>query len=99
MPRFNTYNLYDNGVMVMENVVGAEIIRFLGCSKSINFQNYADINVKFRGRYTFELNQHYDETATTDMRDGFCEEWEEAVRPFKRVIWVKTGGRKLCIRK
>ena len=67
MPRFNTYNRYDNGVMIMENVTGGEIIRFLGCSKSINFQNYADRNVKFRDRYTFEINQRYDEVATTDM--------------------------------
>lgn len=98
MPRFNTYNLYDNGEKVMEDVTGAEIIRFLGCSKSINLQNYADRNVKFRGRYTFEINQYYNEVATTDMRDGFSEEWEAAVRAFKNVIWVKEGGRKLCVR-
>ena len=98
MPRFNTYNIYDNGVMVIENVTSSEIIRYLKCSKSINFQNYADRNVKFRGRYTFEVNQCYNEVATTDMRDGFCEEWEAAVRAFKNVIWVKEGGRKLCIR-
>ena len=83
----------------MEDVTSTEIIRELKCSKSINIQNYAEGKVKFRGRYTFEINQRYDEIATTDMREGFCEEWEEAVKPFKRVIWVKTGGRKLCIGK
>lgn len=98
MPRFNTYNMYDNGVMVMENVTGGEIVRYLRCSKSINFQNYAERNVVFRGRYTFKINQHYNEVATTDMRDGFSEEWEAAVRAFKNVIWVKEGGRKLCVR-
>ena len=83
------YNLYDNGELVLEEVLVKEIKAFLGV-KDLNVSQYASLSVAFRGRYTIEK---IEERITLD--EEFIKEWNKAVEPFKRVIWVKSGGRKL----
>jgi hypothetical protein len=65
-----------------------EIKEFLGNDK-INVANYAGHGNIYGGRYLI-IKAESDLPCT-----AFAREWEEAVAPFRRVQWVKSGGRKL----
>lgn len=82
------YNLYEDGELVLENVFAEDIREYLGVDK-LHVANYAEQGITYVGRYKFVKA---DETLA---RSKFAREWEEAVAPFKRVTWVKSGGRKL----
>lgn len=82
------YNLYEDGNLVLENVFAGDIKEYLGDDK-LCVSNYAENGIVYRGHYTLEK-------ADADLaRSMFAREWNEAVAPFKRVEWVKSGGRKL----
>lgn len=84
----SVYNVYDNGELVLESVFASEVREFLG-SESLCVANYATFGTVFAGRYTISK-------ADEDVaRSEFARAWNEAVAPFKRVQWVKRGGRKL----
>jgi hypothetical protein len=89
-----SYNLYDNGVLVLESANPKQIRDFTG----INVKSpigYAIRGHKINGRYTLELaDESYLESLSEEM---FKKEWNDAIKPFKRVIWVKEGGRKLKV--
>ena len=95
MPKVNKYNVYDNGKLIIENATHREIAKEIDCS-TICISNYVDNGNKFAGRYTFEFSgvAEPDNAETT-----FVREWNAAVAPFKNVIWVKSGGRRLCVGK
>lgn len=95
MPKMNKYNVYDNGNLVLENVTSRVIINTLGCSISI--PRYAEEKTKWKGRYTFESCGAEELPAAVDPK--FEREWNAAVALFKNVIWVKKGGRRLCVSK
>lgn len=82
------YNLYDEGELVLENVYAEDIKDFLENDK-INVSNYAENGITYGGRYT--MTKGDPEIA----RSIFARAWDEAVAPFRRVQWVKSGGRKL----
>lgn len=87
--KINKYNVYDNGELILENATRKEIVETLGCT-TINIPTYADKNVKFQKRYTFEVAGS-EEKEESD----FEREWNKTIRLFKNVVWVKEGGRKL----
>jgi hypothetical protein len=91
--KINRYNVYDNGKLIMENATRKEIVDALGCT-TINIIAYADKKLKYQKRYTFEVAGS-EEKEESD----FEREWNKTVRLFKNVIWVKDGGRKLCVAK
>lgn len=95
VPRVNKYNVYDNGNLVLENVTSRVIINTLGCT--ISLPRYAEEKTKWKGRYTFESCGVEEKVAAVDPI--FENEWNAAVALFKNVIWVKAGGRKLCVNK
>ena len=89
----NKYNVYDNGKLILQNVTSGEIEKVLGC-KTICISNYAEREMKYKDRYTFEV------TGTEDKAENdFITEWNRTVRLFRNVVWVKNGGRKLCVAK
>ena len=93
MPKVNRYDVYDNGELILEGATRTDIKKAIGDAPN-NITNYADRDVKFKGRYTFDLVSEYD----IDITDAdFIKEWKAAVDLFKNVIWVKTGGRKLVV--
>ena len=93
MPKVNKYNVYDNGKLIIENATHREIAKEIDCS-TICISNYVDNGNKFAGRYTFELS----ETIQPETKEtAFEREWNAAVAPFRRVIWVKSGGRQLSV--
>ena len=82
------YNLYDNGELVLENVYAGDIKDYIGTDK-ISVANYVEHGFTYDGRYTMEKGD-------PDLaHPQFVKEWNEAVAPFRRVQWVKSGGRKL----
>ena len=94
MRKINRYNVYDNDRLIIENATNAEIMKALDCN-TICINTYAEEKMRYKGRYTFVL------TAKEEIvpYDDFIKEWERMVKLFKNVIWVKSGGRKLCIGK
>lgn len=87
------YNVYDNGELILENANVGEIKKHIGITNLQYISKYADSGYLYRGRYTFEI------VKTDDNGDAYASkfevDWNEAVKPFKRVKWVKSGGRKL----
>lgn len=86
------YNLYDNGELILERAQPREIIEFLGV-ETFNVASYAELRSIYKGRYRVKK---VEEGLSQD--EIFIEEWNKAVEPFKRVIWVKRGGRKLRVK-
>lgn len=82
------YDLYDEDELVLENGYAGDIKEFLGDDK-INVSNYAEHGIIYKGRY--RIVKADEELARTT----FARAWDEAVAPFRRVKWVKHGGRKL----
>ena len=96
MPKVNKYNVYDNGELIMKNVTFRDIAKQIGCS-TISIPCYIDSGNKYAGRYTFEFYEA-EKTEEPERREtAFEKEWNAAVAPFKRVIWVKTGGKQLKV--
>ena len=95
MPKVNKYNVYDNGKMIMENVTFRDIAKEIGCS-TISIPAYIEAENKYAGRYTFELYES-DQPEPAVKETAFAREWNAAVAPFRRVIWVKSGGRQLSV--
>ena len=89
-----TYNAYDNGEIILKNVTSQEIRDHIG-EKALNIAGYANNGHKYKGRYTFEIVDETDAKRQEEIE--FINAWTEAVRPFKNVIWVKSGGRKLKV--
>lgn len=85
------YNLYDGEELILESVQRKEILDFLGNDK-INIAQYANLGITYGGRYKIEMVGRED-----DYDTRFAQEWNKAIKPFKRVEWVKSGGRKLTI--
>lgn len=96
MPKKFTYNVYDRGELILENVTRVEINKALRMVVPNQLVHYAERGHKYLDRYTFEF-ANLSELAEGDADAEFIKEWTEAVKPFKRVIWVKEGGRKLRI--
>lgn len=94
MRKINKYNVYDNAQLILENATSGEIKKVLGCT-TICINNYAEEKMKYKGRYTFEIT----ESEGVEVDGKFVKEWREVVNLFKNVIWVESGGRKLCIGK
>ena len=82
------YNLYDEGELVLENVYAGDIKEYIGNDK-INVSHYVENGVTYGGRYTMEKGD------PDLVCSQFAKAWNEAVAPFRRVQWVKSGGRKL----
>lgn len=82
------YNLYEDGELVLENVYAEDIREFLGNEK-LNVPHYA-MNGIIYGEH-FAITKGDPDLA----RSIFAKAWDEAVAPFRRVQWVKSGGRKL----
>lgn len=93
MPKVNKYNVYDKGELVMKDATFREVAKRIGCS-TISIPNYIENGNKYAGRYTFELCEA-DPQETKET--AFTREWNAAVAPFQKVIWVKTGGKQLRI--
>lgn len=93
MPKANKYNVYDKGKMIMENVTHREIAKKIGCS-TISIPAYIEAGNKYAGRYTFELSGVVE---ANNAETAFARKWNAAVAPFKRVIWVKSGGKQLRV--
>lgn len=82
------YNVYDNGKLVLENAYAEDVGELVGNEK-LNIHYYVRNHFIYKGRYRIEK-------ADSELaRSVFAREWNEAIAPFKRVIWVKSGGRKL----
>lgn len=82
------YNLYEDGNLVLENVYPEDIQEFLGNEK-LSVANYAENGTVYREHFTMEKGD------PDLVGSEFARAWNEAVAPFRRVRWVKSGGRKL----
>lgn len=82
------YNLYEDDTLVLENVYPEDIQEFLGNDK-LPVSHYAINGIVYREHFTIEKGD------PALLRSQFAKAWTEAVAPFKRVQWVKSGGRKL----
>lgn len=89
-----SYNVYDNGELILTNVTTAEIKEALGFAPP-SIPQYVGTGHRFKGRYTFKWGKPVETVDQTLLE--FKKEWEEAIAPFKNVVWVKEGGRKLTI--
>lgn len=93
MPKIFRYNVYDNGELILQNAKRKEVVAKIGLN-TISFARYAKEGAAYKGRYTFDIYED-DEKMDTLQETAFCEKWKVAVAPFKNVVWVKSGGRKL----
>lgn len=89
MSMIRYYDVYDGDEKIFENVNRYEIEALLGEKLPSGLTSYIVNEMRFKGRYLF--------TYTSANSDPLFKEWEDAVRPFKNVIWVKTGGRRLRV--
>lgn len=91
----NRYNVYDNRNLILENVTRVEMLKVVDCSK-IKIQDYIDEGRTYKGRYTFEYGDA-GEKYNAAQQVAFEERWKEVVAPFRNVIWVKQGGKRLRV--
>lgn len=89
------YNLFDNGSLILENATPKEMRNHLGIKLPNSLAPYIEKGHKIKGRYTITYSGMENEPLSQDQ--DFIEEWRRAVAPFKNVVWVKDGGRKLKI--
>lgn len=94
MPKLNLYNLYDNGKLILEEVKSREIRKFL--NTDIRVSEYAAEEKMFDGRYTFEVLEPRKKVDVVEQI-AFEIRWEETVKLFKNVLWVKNGGKRLRV--
>lgn len=83
------FDLYDGDEIVLENATHGEVDDFLGAK--INLTQYIRNKMTYRGKYTI----HYADNLSEP--DPFIKAWEEARAPFKNIVWVREGGRRLII--
>ena len=77
------YDVYDHGELIAQRKTAREIADMIGvATKSV--WNLAEFGTLVAGRYFISFSDD-----GSDYIDRFVSEWEEAVRPFKRVKWVK----------
>lgn len=86
------YDVYDGDEKVLENVTRKEIEEFFGETLPTGLTSYIIEKWRFKGRYLITYT-----SVSQESKDPFIKEWEDAVRPFKNVIWVKSGGRRLRV--
>lgn len=82
------YDLYNRGEMILTAVNANEVKAYLG-NYNLNVSKYVLQGSLYKGEYLIV------QTGTEVI--NFEVEWEKAVAPFRRVQWVKSGGRKLKI--
>jgi len=87
--QMNRYNVYDNGVEVGTWLKPSEASLLTGVPIH-NICDYASNEWTYAGRYTIRIGNGDEE---------FMQNWDAAVALFKRVMWVKIGGRKLHVSK
>ena len=87
-----TYDVYDNGELILKSLTPNEIRKQIG-ENVLNVTVYANSGHKFRGRYTFKFSTNRE--VKTEQELSFEKEWNDAVAPFKHIVWVKEGGKRL----
>ena len=84
------YNLYDNGSLALQGVTRRDIESYLGEKLPTGITQYVKDKNKYKGRYLITYHDKVNE-------DPFVREWNEVVKPFRNVIWVKEGGKRLVV--
>lgn len=95
----NVYNVYDDGELMLENVTREEIIKNIG-SAPVRMSEYINRKLIYRDKYSFLYgNSDYVNSISSHSTamDNFAKRWSDAIRPFKKVEWSKTEGRKLLV--
>lgn len=95
------YDLYEGDTLFLQCVTVAEVNRALGLNLH-SLTNYVENEWLLCGRYTVMQVEMIDDDVkkyNTYKGGNFEELWEAAIKPFKKVIWSKTEGKKLTIRK
>ena len=89
-----TYNVYDGDTLILENVRRTDIADYLGV-KLPNITSYIRTGDRVLRRYTITYAD--EDKIPMSYEESVAQRWAEAVRPFKNVIWVEKGGRKLRV--
>lgn len=90
MGKVVTYDLYRDETLVLKDVVRKDIATYIGHELPPDLSRYIKNGYRVYGRYLITYAGYHAESQ-------FEKEWNDAVKPFKNVIWVKTGGRKLRV--
>lgn len=89
------YDVFDDGELILENVTRKDIESHFNAVIP-NLTIYDADGIKYRGIYTIiKKNEGVKKVDTFEA--FFSEEWTNAVKPFKKVKWSKTRGRKLIL--
>lgn len=89
------YDLYEGKQLYLQCVTRTEINRMLNINRN-SYSEYVYNGYLLEGRYTVRFAGQSESKANETMQD-FEEKWEEAIRPFRRVIWCHDEGKKLRI--
>lgn len=84
------YDIYDGDTLYLKCVSRNEINRIFNVNRA-SLTQYIDNDWKLNGQYTVVENKEH---GFVDV-SAFTQEWEEAIKPFKRVIWCKNEGKQL----
>lgn len=95
MPRILKYNVYDNGKMVLEDATAKEVCKYLE-SDNLRVAWYASEEKVYKDRYAIEKHEPEEKVDTVE-EIAFKVRWEETVKLFRNVIWVKQGGKRLHV--
>ena len=88
------YDVYEGDTLFLQCVTREEINKALNMNKN-SLTQYVENNWKLKGIYRIYP------TGEKGIKriQGFPEAWEAAIKPFRRVIWSRTEGKKLMVRK
>ena len=88
------YDVYEGDTLFLQCVTREEVNKALNINKK-SLTSYAHSEWKLKGKYRIYP------TGEKGIKkiQGFPEAWEEAIKPFRRVIWCKGEGKKLKVRK
>ena len=88
------YNLFEGEKLVLEDV-DAKTIKEFTKRPTLKFSDYDGTGIKINGVYTLVRSDN----CPTEVYGlpSFAEKWESVCKPFRNVIWVQSGGRKISL--
>ena len=96
MPKTKHYNVYDGDKLVLAYAKSSEVKVFIGNPK-FNLYTYVNEGCKAYGRYTIICAEDEKNGYAPFNPKDFAEKWEAVCKPFRNVIWVQSGGRKISL--
>lgn len=94
------FKVFDTTTGMVDFMSSIAIAKMAKVSEDV-VREYVDVDKKLRNKWmicSLGINKSVAEADNqTSFEKAFAKEWDEAVKPFRRVKWVKQGGLKLYV--